>query len=69
MCMHLIVSMTSAVLYPPEDHLSLRRLLSAIDDSQTFDTLKKNCLVYYLLKEFADGREAQYAHKRRIVSY
>lgn len=57
-----------AVLYPPQDHLSLRRLLSAIDDSATFDTLKKNCLVYYLLREYEDGREADYAHKRRIVS-
>lgn len=56
------------MVYPPEDHLALRRLLSAIDDSPTFDTLKKNCLVYYLLKEYADGREIKYAHKKRIVS-
>ncbi|KAG8958287.1 hypothetical protein FRC03_009285, partial [Tulasnella sp. 419] len=42
--------------YPPPDDLSLNQLLSLIQNSP-FDDLKKNCLVYYLLKTYDDGRE------------
>ncbi|KAG1834722.1 nuclear pore complex assembly-domain-containing protein [Suillus variegatus] len=44
------------MLYPPTDLHSLRRLLD----------LKKDCLVYILLKWFQDGREATYADERCI---
>ena len=36
-------------LYPPRDKPSLRALLNAIDESR-YDTLKKDNLVYFLLK-------------------
>lgn len=57
----------SAVLYPPTDYPGLRKLIDAIKDS-TFDTLKADCLVYYLLKDYQDGREAQFAKARALVS-
>lgn len=43
-------------LYPPRDVQGLERLLGAIESS-TYDSLKKNTLVYYLLKWHQDGRE------------
>ena len=43
-------------LYPPHDVQGLERLLNAIEMS-TYDSLKKNTLVYYLLKFHGDGRE------------
>lgn len=55
------------VLYPPKDHLGLRQLLHAIDKSETFDGLKRCCLVYYLLCEYRDGREDRFARKRGVV--
>ncbi|KAG2343072.1 hypothetical protein BDR05DRAFT_884977, partial [Suillus weaverae] len=53
------------MLYPPTDLHSLRRLLDVIDGS-SYDSLKKDCLVYILLKWFQDGREATYAEERCI---
>ncbi|KAG2354071.1 nuclear pore complex assembly-domain-containing protein [Suillus spraguei] len=53
------------MLYPPTDLHSLRRLLDAINDS-SYDSLKKDCLVYILLKWFQDGREAVYAEEKCI---
>ncbi|KAH6915851.1 nuclear pore complex assembly-domain-containing protein [Coprinopsis sp. MPI-PUGE-AT-0042] len=41
-------------IYPPDDVAGLTRLLSAIDAS-TFDALKKQTLVYFLLKWEHDG--------------
>lgn len=56
------------MLYPPRDFTGLRKLLSAISDSDSFDSLKKDCLVYYLLKDYKDGREHDFSRSKRIVS-
>jgi len=53
------------MLYPPADLHSLRKLLEVINDS-SYDGLKKDCLVYILLKWFQDGREAEFAEERCI---
>ncbi|KAG2156826.1 nuclear pore complex assembly-domain-containing protein [Suillus bovinus] len=53
------------MLYPPTDLHSLRKLLDVINGS-SYDSLKKDCLVYILLKWFQDGREATYAEERCI---
>ncbi|KAI9438604.1 nuclear pore complex assembly-domain-containing protein [Lactarius indigo] len=52
-------------LWPPTDPSSLRRLLSAIEES-TYDTLKKDCLIYFLLKWHQDGREEGFKEQRCI---
>ena len=52
-------------LWPPTDPASLRRLLDAIDDS-TYDALKKDCLIYFLLKWHQDGREERFREDRCI---
>ena len=46
-------------LYPPADRTGLERLLDAIAHC-TFDALKKDCLVYFLLKWHQDGREEDF---------
>ncbi|KAG1748274.1 nuclear pore complex assembly-domain-containing protein [Suillus paluster] len=53
------------MLYPPTDLHSLHRLLDVINGS-SYDSLKKDCLVYILLKWFQDGREATFAEERCI---
>lgn len=52
-------------LYPPRDVSVLERLLNAIEDS-TYDALKKDGIVYFLLKWHRDGREVYYAQSRCI---
>lgn len=52
-------------LYPPPDVDSLIRLLDAIESSN-YDTLKKECLVYFLLKWHQDGREEKFQTERCI---
>ncbi|GJE94852.1 ELYS domain-containing protein [Phanerochaete sordida] len=52
-------------LYPPRDLDSLRRLLDAIEDT-TYDALKKDCLIYFLLKWHQDGREDKFQEDRCI---
>jgi hypothetical protein len=52
-------------LYPPSDVDSLKLLLNAIRDS-TYDTLKKDCLIYYLIKWHKDGREEVYRDEKCI---
>ncbi|KZV76441.1 hypothetical protein PENSPDRAFT_747630 [Peniophora sp. CONT] len=52
-------------LYPPSDPASLQRLLEAISNS-TYDGLKNDCLVYFLLKWHGDGREAGFADELAI---
>ncbi|KDQ58648.1 hypothetical protein JAAARDRAFT_206519 [Jaapia argillacea MUCL 33604] len=52
-------------LYPPTDITTLRRLLDAIEES-TYDALKKDCLIYFLLKWHGDGREVSFAEDRCI---
>jgi len=51
--------------WPPTDPASLRRLLDAIEES-TYDALKKDCLVYFLLKWHRDGREERFREDRCI---
>jgi len=52
-------------LYPPTDAETLQRLLDTIASS-TYDTLKKDCLVFFLLKWHRDGREERFARERGI---
>ncbi|PPQ74068.1 hypothetical protein CVT26_006949 [Gymnopilus dilepis] len=52
-------------LYPPENEEGLRALLDAIESS-TYDTLKQDCLVYFLLKWHQDGRERHFQLQRCI---
>ncbi|KAK0219952.1 nuclear pore complex assembly-domain-containing protein [Armillaria fumosa] len=51
--------------YPPRDVRSLERLLDAISASQ-YDILKKDCLVYFLLKWHEDSRETKFEQARSI---
>ncbi|EJF59559.1 hypothetical protein DICSQDRAFT_181898 [Dichomitus squalens LYAD-421 SS1] len=53
-------------LYPPRSPDGLRRLLEAISHSQ-FDALKKDCLVYFLLKWHQDGRESDFSKVKAIL--
>lgn len=53
------------ILYPPRDEHSLIRLLEAIENSN-YDTLKKDCLVYFLLKWHQDGREEKFSIQKCI---
>ncbi|GAA98418.1 uncharacterized protein L969DRAFT_103092 [Mixia osmundae IAM 14324] len=48
-------------LYPPESERTLARLLDEIDRSVSFDMLKKDCLVYTLLKDYGDSRASAFA--------
>lgn len=52
-------------LYPPTNVEDLLRLLNAIEASH-YDTLKKECLVYFLLKWHQDGREDKFQAERCI---
>ena len=52
-------------LYPPSTPEALQTLLDAIGNS-TYDTLKSDCLVYFLLKWYQDGREEDFKIKRCI---
>ncbi|KAI0918790.1 hypothetical protein AcW1_009485 [Taiwanofungus camphoratus] len=52
-------------LYPPRDESSLQRLLDAIEDS-TYDVLKQDSLIYFLLKWHQDGREEGFKEQRGI---
>ena len=54
-----------ATLYPPTDIPSLSNLLHVIESS-SYDRLKKDSLVYFLLKWHQDGREARFADDRCI---
>ncbi|KII87581.1 hypothetical protein PLICRDRAFT_112223, partial [Plicaturopsis crispa FD-325 SS-3] len=50
-------------LYPPTDADSLAHLLQVIEES-TYDALKKDCLVYFLLKWHEDGREEAFTEEK-----
>ncbi|CDO70550.1 hypothetical protein BN946_scf184579.g6 [Trametes cinnabarina] len=52
-------------LFPPTNPESLGKLLDAVKES-SYDTLKQDCLVYYLLKWHQDGREEEFREKRCI---
>lgn len=47
-------------IYPPRDLEGLKTLLLAILVS-TYDALKKDCLIYFLLKWHQDGREVDFS--------
>jgi hypothetical protein len=51
--------------YPPRDANTLHALLDAIEDT-TYDGLKKDCLIYFLLKWHKDGREERFQEDRCI---
>jgi hypothetical protein len=53
------------VLYPPESPETLQQLLDAIESSN-YDSLKKDCLIYFLLKWHQDGRERSFQEQRCI---
>lgn len=53
------------LLFPPRDMEELERLLTAIHNS-TYDVLKKNCLIYLLLKWFQDGRDDKFREEKCI---
>ncbi|KAF9239863.1 ELYS-like domain-containing protein [Melanogaster broomeanus] len=59
---------TPDMLFPPSDCAALRKLLDAIDRS-VYDRLKKDCLVYILLKWAwdADGRESNPGWEPKFV--
>ena len=52
-------------LYPPRDADSLNRLLEAIERC-TYDRLKKDTLLYYLLRWHRDERETYYGQAKCI---
>ena len=53
------------VFYPPRDAKALQRLLDTIEET-SYDALKKDGLVYFLLKWHRDGRETVFAQQRCI---
>ncbi|OSC97773.1 hypothetical protein PYCCODRAFT_1398167 [Trametes coccinea BRFM310] len=52
-------------LFPPTNPESLEKLVDAVKQS-SYDTLKQDCLIYYLLKWHQDGREEEFREKRCI---
>lgn len=52
-------------LYPPTDVPSLRFLLKTIIEC-TYDNLKKDCLIYFLLKWHQDGRDKVFRVQKSI---
>ncbi|TDL22795.1 hypothetical protein BD410DRAFT_769761 [Rickenella mellea] len=52
-------------VYPPTDVVSLRHLLDVLAGA-TYDSMKRDCLVFYLLKWHGDGREMKYADDKCI---
>ncbi len=47
-------------IYPPRDEKQLRTLLERIEET-TYDGMKIDCLIYFLLKWHKDGRDATFA--------
>ncbi|TFK49166.1 hypothetical protein OE88DRAFT_1663598 [Heliocybe sulcata] len=52
-------------LYPPADLDALHRLLEAIDHT-SYDTLKRDCLYYYLLRFYTDDRAEDYVEHKTV---
>lgn len=52
-------------LYPPTNFRELESLLQAIRGA-SYDEMKRDCLIYYLLKQGCDGREEGYAREKVI---
>jgi hypothetical protein len=53
-------------LYPPRDEEGLTNLLYAIEGT-SYDALKKECLVYYLLKWAGDEKATSFLRERRLL--
>lgn len=53
-------------LYPPTDVLGLRQLITHINSSPTFDSLRRSCLLLYLLFFYLDERADQFASQHAI---
>ncbi|KAG9033693.1 hypothetical protein FRB95_014482 [Tulasnella sp. JGI-2019a] len=52
-------------LYPPQTPNAFQLLLQAIHDS-SFDSTKKNSLIYYLLRMWKDGRQIAWAQNKSL---
>ncbi|KZT03770.1 uncharacterized protein LAESUDRAFT_761621 [Laetiporus sulphureus 93-53] len=52
-------------VYPPTDAASLQRLLDAIAET-SYDAVKRDSIIYFLLKWHQDGREKKFAMARCI---
>ena len=52
-------------LYPPANVSELETLLKSIRGAR-YDDMKRDCLIYYLLKQGCDGREVGYAREKVI---
>ncbi|PCH35319.1 hypothetical protein WOLCODRAFT_80032, partial [Wolfiporia cocos MD-104 SS10] len=55
-------------IYPPADNDGLQKLLEEIENT-SYDILKRDCLIYYLLKWNRDGREAKWKFERAIPQH
>ena len=51
--------------YPPANVTELEALLREIRGAR-YDDMKRDCLIYYLLKQGCDGREVGYAREKVI---
>ncbi|KZT23726.1 hypothetical protein NEOLEDRAFT_1179939 [Neolentinus lepideus HHB14362 ss-1] len=54
-----------ASLYPPADLDALQNLLQALDNTR-YDSLKRDCLYYYLLRFYADDRAGDYVEHKTV---
>ncbi|EJC99352.1 uncharacterized protein FOMMEDRAFT_113319 [Fomitiporia mediterranea MF3/22] len=54
-----------STIYPPSSIPALKHLLDAIE-SASYDDMKRDCLVYYLLKQTSDGRDERYIDEKVI---
>ncbi len=54
------------ISYPPTSPDEFHALYDAIQDSPTFETVKRDSLVYYLLKAWGDEREKDFARMRTL---
>lgn len=52
-------------LYPPTNYAELCRLINEVD-STSYDQMKRDCLIYYLLRWQMDGTEETYIVDKMI---
>ncbi|KAG9037037.1 hypothetical protein FS837_001511, partial [Tulasnella sp. UAMH 9824] len=60
-----IAGIDSNAMYPPHTPDAFVALQDAINNSE-FDDVKRNCLLYYLLKAWNDNRSALFAQAKAI---
>ena len=51
--------------YPPKDAYTFKKLCHAIWSAE-WDTMRKDCIIYYLLKWWGDGREVKFRKTKCI---